>query len=238
MNVILNNGQKFSHAFELNYLAQEGNIYIMDNHLAAFWCWSKELDPMKSYTLMHIDRHNDLSDALVKEAFHLYKNKKFKSMPIEKALALRVNDHQMLMWNNFIELYNVFNPYTLKNFEFVTPVKLPTKYKHLKNIPLKRWVNKEFTVQELFSQLNPQAQPKVINLDIDVFFAERNGNYKRILTNRELEAFAKKIKPLIDKAALVTIALSPECCGGWYNSIAMYNSLNKYLKLSFGPLSI
>ncbi|AMP98676.1 hypothetical protein AY601_1763 [Pedobacter cryoconitis] len=238
MNVILNKGQKFSHAFELNYLAQEGNIYIMDNHLAAFWCWSRELDPIKSYTLMHIDRHNDLNDALVKEAFHLYKNEKFKSMPIEKAVALRVNDDQMLMWNNFIELYNVFNPYTLKNFEFVTPVKLPTKYRHLKNIPLKSWINKEFTVQELFDQQNRKAQPKVINLDIDVFFVERSGKHKKILTDNELKSFAEKIRPLIDRAALVTIALSPECCGGWENSISMYNSLNKYLKLSRNPLSI
>ncbi|WP_131537886.1 peptide arginase family protein [Pedobacter nototheniae] len=238
MNIILNKGQKFSRTFDLNYLAKEGNIYIMDNHLAAFWCWSKDLDPMKNYTLLHIDRHNDLSDALVKEAFHLYKNEKFKSMPIEKAVALKVNGHQMLMWNNFIELYNVFNPYTLKNFEFVTPVKLPAKYRYLKNTSLKRWMNKEFTLQELFEQQDRKAQAKIINLDIDVFFIERNGKYKKILTDNELKTFADKIRPLIDKAALVTIALSPECCGGWENSIAMYNSLNKYLNLSIDPLSI
>src|SRR5687768_12090095 len=35
-------------------------IYIMDNHLAAAWCWSRHLHPTVEYNFLHVDAHYDL----------------------------------------------------------------------------------------------------------------------------------------------------------------------------------
>ncbi|NEU08622.1 hypothetical protein GZH53_09895 [Flavihumibacter sp. R14] len=238
MEIILNRGRKRSDAFDLNFLAKEDNVYVMDNHLAAFWCWSKGLNPIESYNLFHIDRHNDLSKTHVKEAFHLYKNKKFCNMSIKKAVSLKVNGFQMLMWNNFIELYNVFNPGTFNYFEFVTPAKLPREYLGYGNTRLKAWIRKELTLNERCELENSETLSTVIDIDIDVFFAENGSGHREILTKKEFQAFVQKIKPFIKKAKLVTIALSPECCGGWENSINMFSHLNQELGLGFDNLEI
>ena len=70
MQIIRNLGQNRSYNDELNFLAKTGKIYIMDNHLAAFYCWCKEVDLSKDYALLHIDRHHDLGDALVKNSYY------------------------------------------------------------------------------------------------------------------------------------------------------------------------
>lgn len=46
----------------LNILYQEGCTYIMDNHLAAGWCWYNTLDQHKEYNFCHIDQHDDLAN--------------------------------------------------------------------------------------------------------------------------------------------------------------------------------
>lgn len=37
-------GRDHSGTYELNFLFKEDKVYIMDNHLAAIWCWTSELD--------------------------------------------------------------------------------------------------------------------------------------------------------------------------------------------------
>lgn len=46
----------------LNILYQEGCTYIIDNHLAAGWCWYNTLDRHKEYNFCHIDQHDDLAN--------------------------------------------------------------------------------------------------------------------------------------------------------------------------------
>ena len=46
----------------LKFLWKSDNapIYIMDNHLAAAWCWMQECITDEKYNFMHIDQHSDL----------------------------------------------------------------------------------------------------------------------------------------------------------------------------------
>ena len=56
----------------LNILYQEGCTYVMDNHLAAGWCWYNTLDRRKEYNFCHIDQHDDLANDkhdIVKDLF-------------------------------------------------------------------------------------------------------------------------------------------------------------------------
>ena len=49
-----------SGALGVNFLFNEGNIYISDNHLCALWGWLQQCDKKEEYTFIHIDHHNDL----------------------------------------------------------------------------------------------------------------------------------------------------------------------------------
>jgi hypothetical protein len=52
-------GRNASGAFNQNFLWRTGNLYIMDNHRAALWCWLQHVNPKQHHSLFHIDRHYD-----------------------------------------------------------------------------------------------------------------------------------------------------------------------------------
>ena len=52
-------GRNHSGSVEQNFLCRAGNVYVMDNHRAALWCWLQELDLTAPHSLIHIDRHPD-----------------------------------------------------------------------------------------------------------------------------------------------------------------------------------
>lgn len=55
---------KESGTHSLNFLGQDRNIYVMDNHLAAGWCWLNSLNPNEQYNFFHVDQHQDLCGGL------------------------------------------------------------------------------------------------------------------------------------------------------------------------------
>ena len=50
-----------SERWEVNFLWRHDNIYVMDNHLCAAWCWMQECIPGTPYSFIHIDAHDDLA---------------------------------------------------------------------------------------------------------------------------------------------------------------------------------
>ena len=53
----------------------------------------------------------------------------------------------------------------------------------------------------------------IVNLDLDYFFI--GDPSMRILTDEYIRSVAGLIKRQINEIKVVTVALSPECCGGW-----------------------
>ncbi|MGZ4160816.1 MAG: peptide arginase family protein [Neobacillus sp.] len=229
MKVYTNKGRNQSHVSSLNYLSRQGNIFIMDNHLAAFWCWAKVLDPLQNYSLLHIDRHHDLSTAHVQHGFQQFKKINFRNITIQKALELKVNSFQMLQWDNSLPLYQAFFPLVINSAEFVSDQDLPTAYSHCNITPIKKWIKE--TEDDWKKYIVTEYMPDIINLDIDVFF--KNDSYKEVLSENFLQRFIAIIHPLISNAKIVTIALSPECCGGWDKSLAMCEKVTRLLNIKF-----
>ena len=46
-----------------NFLWKFRNIYVMDNHRAALWCWMQEISAQHAYCAFHIDAHYDCAGA-------------------------------------------------------------------------------------------------------------------------------------------------------------------------------
>lgn len=62
MNWIYKNHElKTSGCYNMNFLFNNGKFYIMDNHLAAAWCWLQKIDTSKRYGLFHCGRHSHSS---------------------------------------------------------------------------------------------------------------------------------------------------------------------------------
>src|SRR5436853_7864299 len=83
-------GENKSHISNLNLLFVDGKSYVMDNHLAAGWCWLQTINLKNKYNLFHIDRHYDLMDLNDLEIEYLkQQNFYFKSISIEKLLEIK-----------------------------------------------------------------------------------------------------------------------------------------------------
>ena len=52
-------GRKPSGRTTQNFLWNSGDVYIMDNHRAALWCWLQKIPLTQRVGLLHIDEHYD-----------------------------------------------------------------------------------------------------------------------------------------------------------------------------------
>ena len=74
----------------LVFLWKTNNVYVMDNHLAAAWCWMQECNTDTRYNFLHIDRHNDLG---TNTPFDVYKH-------IQHNQHLSIDEYTELFWTN------------------------------------------------------------------------------------------------------------------------------------------
>ena len=74
---------------------------------------------------------------------------------------------------------------------------------------------------------NDDGRLWIINLDIDYFF----NNKSQMFSSEYINSVCDQINRVKEKIAVVTIALSPECCGGWDNSIKVYNQIAGQLSI-------
>lgn len=211
----------------LNFLYQKGKFYIMDNHLAAGWCWLHSLDKQKKYSFIHIDQHNDCA---YNKNLALYRDVLLKDdLTLFEYTSLCLDGEKVFIWNNYILQIRQLLPEWFKGARFST-LKEPRR-------------------EDIETQFNPSAidllskiksfvpgtkHDYILNLDIDCFF---DDNGVRISTDDEIRQLAKEIKRLLPHIAVVTIALSPECCerdnDGWENAIEAMSILDSELSIGF-----
>ncbi|NIF04829.1 hypothetical protein F3J23_05180 [Chryseobacterium sp. Tr-659] len=70
----------------------------------------------------------------------------------------------------------------------------------------------------------------IINFDIDFFYSEHKGIYK-IYSDELVKKIATILVKNMDKIDVFTIALSPECCGGWENAFETMKIFNDIMEL-------
>jgi hypothetical protein len=205
----------------VNFLYKKENIYIMDNHLAAGWAWLDSVNPSLSHNLIHIDRHFDLLDFV----------ETMKSEIIEKGVDLKelsFSEYEQLVqpgsagipwpmfrWDNYILNLKVVYPNIYHNTIFATHQDGNKDYE---------FINKEVEILELLSELEHWVKTEheygwMVNLDIDYFFYDIKGQNTQLFTDDVIIQLATSLKKILDKINVLTISLSPECCGGWENSI-------------------
>jgi len=228
--LIDNNPKKGSSCFETNLLYRKENIYLMDNHRMAAWCWVNHIDDNKKYTIIHVDKHfdtlgnqidqwtNPIKSGLKDLSLQEYDSIEYQKNKFEK--------YKVFRWDNYIPIFHHYYSNLINEYVFYThnrgtiPKNLEKLITHYPSYNL---------INDFFAYFSESDDRLIINLDIDYFFCD-SPKYFIFFSDYAIKRIIEDIMRLAnDKKNILTIALSPECCGGWENSLKfMRKYFSKY----------
>jgi hypothetical protein len=186
------------------------NIYVMDNHRLALWCWFQEMEKGKNYNLFHIDAHPDMNESALKDFNHDL----WKMNLQEYRTAWQRDIHSPLFrWDNYLEVFLKNYPeclgFTLSATHHVGSSK--RLFEDVKPFDLVKRLNEIFSGKKYINDLS-----WILNLDLDYFFSaqpEKLQLFSDVYIDSMIEAISQGLES--GMIEVLTIALSPECCGSW-----------------------
>lgn len=193
-----------------NVLWNEGNVYVMDNHRLALWCWFQKLDSKQRYNLFHIDAHPDMSESALKNFDH-----DLWTLSLEAYRSAWQPDINMPLfrWDNYIEVFLQKYPElvgkTVSATHHLGSIKELSV--EVKAYDLVKYMNSLFSGEKFVNDL-----PWIVNLDLDYFFSAAPEKVE-LFSSGYVQSLASALQ-LGLKSGLIkvlTISLSPECCGSW-----------------------
>ena len=224
-------GNKTSLYYDINFLWKRDNVYIMDNHRVAMWCWLQEIKTEEKYDLFHLDRHFDTLysniETWLKDLPDLNKitldeylnfNEKNSNVPIiryDNYLSIFLEKYPFLLNDCWFSTYNEGDKPKWNNMQAPPPKSLPGSFEYWLDQSPNKWI---------------------INLDIDLFFCDDGGDSQ---IQMHSDIFIKSIGEVLkrqkdkDKIAVITIALSPEWSGGWEKAKRACEILTQAMGVNF-----
>lgn len=209
-------GRNDSLATAQNFLWQSGNVYIMDNHRAAMWCWLQEVPSDENVLLLHIDEHFDtLSSPMAQWIPHL---PELRGLNIDDYLALtfpgRDGTLPLIRWDNYLSLFLERYGKQLRRAIFIThnEGEKPQFEGAFHPTPEKVPANMGF-------YLDHPARA-IINVDLDYFFCNDGQDKRRMMFSDDyISSIFGSIRAHMDagKVACLTLCLTPDenYTGGW-----------------------
>ncbi|WP_194478586.1 UPF0489 family protein [Bradyrhizobium sp. CCBAU 53338] len=203
---------------QLNFLWQHENVFVMDNHRAAMWCWLQRIKPTSSHSLFHIDQHYDTRTSHMNE--WLKKVPSCWDIPIEDYLSLTVahpaiGEIPLLSWDNYLSIYLELFGRHLNSVNFAT-------HRVGERPKQEIWEHDVWDVPEnLDYWLKPELAPWIMNVDLDYFFCDASDDQppQRFLSpdfiSGVFDVIARKRND--GTIGVVTIALTStkDLTGGW-----------------------
>ena len=186
----------------MNFLYNIGKFYIMDNHLAAAWCWAQKIETTRKYGLFHIDRHYDLlcnlgnnfiennKSILIGNDFNAY----YSLKNTDKMPAMR--------YDNYIDTFNRLFPNLLHKVYYATHgdgsdeegTSLETVRKYKPEV----W-DLHSNIKYWILNSNENIDRWIVNIDIDYFFQTFNDEYRQFLTKKYIRSICEEIKESLSK---------------------------------------
>jgi UPF0489 domain len=212
-------GRNHSGCFDQNFLWHSGNVYVMDNHRAALWCWLRHINPEQLHSLFHIDRHYDTLTSGMEDWLENL-SPEWRELSIEDYLG-HSYEHDI----GPIELFRFDNYLSIHLEQFGTNLQARLFATHRDGEPpnldvgsydeLELWKLPE----NLDYRIDPIAKPWIVNIDLDYFFCDARDaeQRQRLVSNEYVAAIFNAVRERLadGTVAVATIALSPETCGGW-----------------------
>ena len=201
---------------EDNLLWKNNAIYVMDNHRLALWCWFQEMEKGIRYNLFHIDAHPDMNESALKDFNH-----DLWTMSLEEYRKVWQEDinSPLFRWDNYMEVF-------LKNYSENIGLTLSATH-HLGS---NKGLQVEVKPYELLKRMNDIFDGKkyindhtwIVNLDLDYFFSAQPEKVQ-LFSDEYIQKIAELLLMGINSGMIktLTVALSPECCGGWEKAESM-----------------
>ena len=207
-------------------LWQNGNIYVMDNHRDAAWCWLQQCKTDERYNFMHIDQHYDLLDCYYSEALGAINNNP-RILYAEFASLMRdeKSEYKLFRWDNYIRIMHELRPNWFNTNLFVTQG-------YGGDADSEGWGHEKMKIQEtsplylLFAisqniidkwSCNLQSENEnlkwIVNFDLDVFYCHEYDDVK-IFSDSYIRKVARLLRGAMDNIQVLTIAISPDCLEG------------------------
>lgn len=211
----------------IDFLYQDKDLYIMDNHSLAAWCWSQIINFNETYDLLHIDQHYDLIHN--KSCINNIDNSKrnLEKIKLNQYLNFECEmmngaKRQLFRFDSYINNFAIFHPKVISNGVFITQG-IDTKNDEFIRIADHDYNNVVFTNID-----NELGDKIIINIDIDYFFSMNfliEDDEKNDVTYSQLNEICELIKRIKKRVVVITIALTPNFCGGLNNSIEVLNEI-------------
>lgn len=210
-----------------NVLWREKNVFVMDNHRLALWCWFQTLEKSKRYNLFHIDAHPDLNESALKK-FDL----DLWTLSLEDYRSVWQEDINLPLfrWDNYLEVF-------LRNYPEMIGVTMSATH-HLGSAKQLSVDIKPYDLAERCSEIFSGKKyinefEWIVNLDLDYFFSARPLKLE-LFSDDYVESLANSIGLGLESGMIkvLTVSLSPECCGTWEKAEGMLGKFSKVLGLS------
>ena len=206
-------------------LWQNDNVYVMDNHRDAAWCWLQQCKADEQYNFMHIDQHYDLLDCYYSEALAIIEsNPKMSYKEFASLMRDDTDDNKLFRWDNYIRIMHELCPNWFNTNLFVT--------QEYGSADGEGWGHEKMEIQEtsplyLLYAISQNMIEKwsghlrtehkhlkwIVNLDLDVFFCH-DYNHVRIFSDSFIREVARLLQKAMNNIQVLTIAISPDCLEG------------------------
>lgn len=228
-------GRNHSGCTDQNLLWAHDNTYIMDNHRAAAWCWVRHLKLNQQFSILHIDKHYDLLQSRL-DAWQA-STPPMATLSIERYLELEYNLDgigmtPVIRWDNYFSIFMKQRESFLQRAYFLT------HYEGDK--PWFEACEKDFweAIDNLAYWLDDDA-PWIVNVDMDYFFAKQGENqYFQIFSDYFIGRLGTEVHQAnrAGRVNCITLALSPEMCGGWEPALHALEVFGHGLSMSLPDL--
>ncbi len=218
-------------------------IYVMDNHLAAAWCWMQECNPNEEYNFMHIDKHSDLKGCGTPSIIDfIKKNPKISFEEYKQITYTNPNTHQFFQWDNYIRACHYLFPNWFNANFFYTHTCNKCESNNWGYDAFPSQTRNPFYVRQdlvqIFQELSPYLHgiPKntikkerkwILNIDLDFFW---DFNKIKVFSDDFIRNFAQIVNNSMQNVQVLTIAVSPDCIGG-SNSEEIWKNANHLLQI-------
>jgi hypothetical protein len=204
--------KEFSGSENCSFLFQHNNIFVMDNHRLALWCWQYYLNSINQkdnkFNFFHLDAHEDAKVDLSPSCWDEIQNISLQDYMSEKS---DVGNYLKYRWDNYLPVFVHENQPLIRKSVFVTHQVGLLGFAHQR-------ISSYGLLQE-FPKLFVDELQWIINLDLDYFYPKELKE-NLLFDTQWIKTFFRQIKKQYDQGdiALITVALSPECCGSWENA--------------------
>ena len=219
----------------LNFLWKSDNapIYIMDNHLAAAWCWMQECSSEEEYNFMHIDKHSDLKGCGHPANIEFLKPN--KEISLEDYIKITYTTHkkfQFFQWDNYIRACHYLFPkwFNTNLFYYTQSHKehnaegwgyKPFPEQSMNALYVRQGItqyiqNKDSFFNKAIFEERMRKKKWIVNIDLDFFW---DFDETKVFDDQFIQDMGRRVSDAMNNIQILTIALSPSCCYGWKNAL-------------------